>query len=70
MALKEFIGRCIDQNYRSLVRSIEDLSVEELSYRPTDQCNSIGFLVWHYGRVLDRWVRSRVQSPPQIYELW
>ena len=66
--LKEFIRRCLDQNYTSLVRSVEGLSQEELSWRPGPECNSIGFLAWHYGRVLDRWILARVQGIPQLYE--
>ena len=35
---------------------------------PTPECSSIGFLVWHYGRTLDRWVHSRLQGAPQLWE--
>ena len=35
---------------------------------PTPECSSIGFLVWHYGRTLDRWVHSRLLSVPQLWE--
>ena len=28
----------------------------------------MGFLVWHYGRTLDRWVHSRLQGVPQLWE--
>tara|TARA_B100000315_G_scaffold200144_1_gene192227 strand:- start:1369 stop:1824 length:456 start_codon:yes stop_codon:yes gene_type:complete len=29
---------------------------------------SIGFLVWHYARTLDRWVHSRALEAPQLWE--
>ena len=32
------------------------------------ECSSIGFLVWHYGRTLDRWIHSRLQNAPQLWE--
>ena len=68
MGIKEFILNCIDQNYRSLLRSLEGLSAEELAWQPNSQCNSIGFLVWHYARVLDGWIQSRVRGKPQLWE--
>ena len=68
MGVKEFILRCLDQNYRSLLRAVEGLSPAELSWRPNRECNSIGFLVWHYGRVLDRWIRARCLGKPQLWE--
>ena len=68
MALKEFIQRCLEQNHESLVRSVEGLSQRELSWRPDPQSMSIGFLVWHYGRTLDRWIHTRVLESLQLWE--
>ena len=68
MALKEFIQRCLDQNHESLVRSVEGLSQRELSWRPDPQSMSIGFLIWHYGRTLDRWIHTRVLESLQLWE--
>ena len=68
MALKEFIQGCLDQHYLAMLRSIDGLSEEELRWAPTPECSSIGFLVWHYARTLDRWVQSRAQGNPQLWE--
>ena len=68
MALKEFIQRCLDQNYRSLVRSIDGLSAEQVAWHPSPESNSTGFLVWHYARVLDRWIQTRIRGVPQLWE--
>ena len=35
---------------------------------PLHECSSIGFLLWHYGRTLDRWVHARLQGVPQLWE--
>ena len=67
MTLVEFIQKCLDQNYRSLVRCLEGLTPEELSYRPNPQCMSIGFIAWHYDRILDMWM-SRCTDVPQLWE--
>ena len=68
MALKEFIQRCLDQNYRSLVRSIDGLSAEQMTWHPDPESNSTGFLVWHYARVLNRWIQTRIRGVPQLWE--
>ena len=68
MALKEFIRRCLDQNYDCLVRSVKDLTQKELSWRPGPQSMSIGFLAWHYGRALDNWINTRALEAPQLWE--
>ena len=51
-----------------MLRSIDGLSEGELRWAPTPECSSIGFLVWHYARTLDRWVNSRAQEIPQLWE--
>ena len=68
MPLKEFIQHCLKQNYESMVRSVEALSPTELSWQPDPQSMSIGFLAWHYGRTLDRWIHTRALGTPQLWE--
>lgn len=68
MALTEFIQRCLDQHYDSMVRSVDGLSQKELAWRPDSQSMSIGFLAWHYGRTLDRWIHTRVLEAIQLWE--
>ena len=68
MAIVEFIQRCLDQNYNSLVYYLEDLTAEELSWRPNPHCMSIGFIAWHYGRVMDFWIQQICKGVPQLWE--
>ena len=68
MLLREFVKGCLEQHYNAMVRSVDGMSEEELSWMPTPDCSSMGFLVWHYGRTLDRWVHSRLQDVPQLWE--
>ncbi len=68
MQLSEFVKGCLEHHYNAMVRSVSGLSEEELAWMPTPECSSIGFLVWHYGRTLDRWVHSRLQDVPQLWE--
>ncbi len=68
MRLSDFISGCLEQHYNAMLRSVDGLSEEEMRWMPTPECSSIGFLVWHYGRTLDRWIHSRLQNTPQLWE--
>ena len=68
MALKEFIRNSLEQHFASLTRSVQDLTLKELSWAPDAQAMSIGFLTWHYARTLDRWVHSRALESLQLWE--
>ena len=67
MTLVEFIQKCLDQSDRSIVRCLDGLTPEEIDFRPNPQCMSIGFIAWHYGRILDMWM-SRCRDVPQLWE--
>ena len=67
MSILEFFRKCLDQSYEAVMRSVEGLSAEELSWRPTPGSMSIGFILWHYSRVLDLWP-SRIDGVPQLWE--
>ena len=68
MKLNDFVSGCLDQHFNAMLRSVEGLSDDELRWMPTPECSSIGFLLWHYGRTLDRWVHARLLGVPQLWE--
>ena len=68
MALQEFIRESIKINWEWLERYLDGLSQQEIEFRPNDQCHSIGFIVWHYGRALDMWTQTLARKQPQLYE--
>ena len=68
MKLNDFVTGCLDQHFNAMVRSVEGLTEAEMRWMPTPECSSIGFLLWHYGRTLDRWVHSRLLDVPQLWE--
>ncbi len=68
MALQEFIRESFEVNWEWLERYIDGLTQEEIEFRPSDQCHSIGFILWHYGRALDMWTQSLARKQPQLYE--
>ena len=68
MRLGDFVSGCLEQHYNAMLRSVDGLSDEEFRWMPTPECSTIGFLVWHYARTLDRWVHSRLLDVPQLWE--
>ena len=68
MKLKLFVQGCFEQHYNSMIRAVDGLSPEEMAWTPNDQCSSIAFLVWHYGRTLDRWLHTRIKGDAQVWE--
>ena len=68
MELKLFVQGCFEQHYNSMMRAVDGLSPAEMAWTPNDQCSSIAFLVWHYGRTLDRWLHSRLKDDAQLWE--
>ena len=68
MALKEFIEKCLDQQHAALVKAVEGLSPQELSFKPDPQCMSIGFVVWHSARAQDFLVQTVAKGAPQLWE--
>ena len=67
MSVLEFFRSCLDQSYDAVMRSVEDLTAAELSWRPAPGAMPIGFILWHYSRVLDMWP-ARLDGTPQLWE--
>lgn len=68
MALKDFIQQSFDRHYDSMMQAVKDLTPEEYAWRPGAASNSIGFLVWHYGRALDMWIQTQARGTKQLWE--
>ncbi len=68
MQLKLFVQGCFEQHYNAMMRAVDGLSLAEMAWTPNDQCSSIAFLVWHYGRTLDRWLHTRIKGDAQVWE--
>ena len=66
--LQNFILRSFETHWEWMERYVDGLTQAEIEYRPNDQCHSIGFILWHYGRALDMWVQTLAKREPQLYE--
>ena len=68
MSLKAFLQKSFDRHYGFMMRAVDGLTPDELAWRPGPASNSIGFLVWHYGRAMDLWIQNQAQAAPQLWE--
>lgn len=57
------LNNLLSQNRDMIEKALEGLTEEELYKQPNDQCNSIGWLVWHIARAEDGLISSVNQSP-------
>ncbi len=55
MELNELLTKQYERVWSGTDKTLEGLSDEGLTWRPSPECNSIGWLAWHVGRVEDRW---------------
>ena len=58
----------LDEMERDMERALDGLTADELSWRPVDWANSIGFTLWHVTRAEDVWVRGRAQGVKELFE--
>jgi hypothetical protein len=67
VAAIEGIATALERNWDMVDMALVDLDDILLARRPTEQCNSIAWLLWHMNRVLDTFVHTRLQERPQIW---
>jgi hypothetical protein len=68
MELKEYIRMELTGLDRSLKRVTDTLTQQELMWRPSSGCNSIGLILFHIARLEDTFVKTRIQSKPTIWQ--
>ena len=66
MEFHEFITQLLDMNWSMVHKALEGLTPEELARRPTEESNSIGWLMWHTARDED-YLISLAQQQPQLW---
>jgi uncharacterized damage-inducible protein DinB len=67
MELKDYILNQLEGLKRGLARATKDLNFEELKWRPSCGCNSIGLLLFHLAKSEDSFIQTRLQSKPEIW---
>lgn len=72
METGDFILDTFKQVENAVTAALNGLSHKELTWRPKDEANSIGFLLWHQTRAEDVLVHDWIQQKPQVWttEKW
>ena len=63
----EAIMAALDRNWEMVDAALTGLDDATLARRPTDQCNSVAWILWHMNRVVDTVIHTRFQSKPQLW---
>ena len=70
MDLQTIVANVLTLNTDTFVHpALQGLSDADLVKRPSDQCNPIGWLLWHQTRVEDA-ILSHISVLPQAWDRW
>ena len=67
MSATETAMSALERNWSMVDRALEDVDDAVLGNQPNDQSNSIGWLLWHMSRVVDRFVHASCQDTTQLW---
>ncbi len=72
MKTSGFILDSLDRMQDAVAAAVDGLSNQELTWRPGEEANSIGFTLWHQLRCEDVFVQGMIQRKPQVWvsERW
>ena len=57
----------LQRNWGMVDSTLADLDAATMARRPTEQCNSIAWILWHMNRVADTFIHARLQGQPQLW---
>ena len=71
MEVKDFILSVLDYQQKALAAALDGLSYNELTWRPGEESNPIGFILWHQIRAED-YTQAMIREEPQVWikEKW
>ena len=67
MSATETAMSALERNWGMVDRALDDVDDAMLGGQPNDQSNSMGWLLWHMTRVVDRFVHTWCQDAPQLW---
>ena len=68
MELKTFIEQTLEEYRERLLKAVDGLTHEELTWRPGPEANHIGFILWHVFRVEDNWIQRFAQKKTEVWQ--
>lgn len=63
----EGLSTALERNWEMVDITLAGVDDTTMARRPTEQANSIAWILWHMNRVLDTFVHTRLQGQPQIW---
>ncbi len=63
----EAITIALERNWLMIDTTVEGMDEATMARRPDEQCNSISWLMWHFSRVLDTAIHTRIREVPQLW---
>ena len=67
MSATETAISALERNWGMVDKALEDVDDELIGSQPNDQSNSMGWLLWHMSRVVDRFIHTWCQDAPQLW---
>ena len=67
ISMQQYLATYTRQVLRQTVRAVEDLTLDEVHFRPCDDCNSVGFDAWHIARTADNLVHFAFEREQPIW---
>lgn len=68
MDANQMVEETFQELEKELEHALEGLTPEELTWRPSEEANSISFLLWHLGRAEDIWISDYALKRTQAFE--
>ena len=63
----ETVSLSMERNWEMIDSALAGLDESAMTRQPTEQCNSIAWLLWHLSRVTDMFINTRFQGKTQAW---
>ena len=67
MSAADAVMWALERNWEMVDSAIEGLDAKTMDSRPAEHCNSISWILWHMNRVVDVFIKTRLQSKTQLW---
>ena len=58
------VSLAMERNWEMIDEALKELDDAAMSRQPTDQCNSVAWILWHLTRVTDMFIQTRFSDAP------
>ncbi len=67
VTIREFVDEALATVWDNLHKATIDLIQEQLAWRPSSSANSIGYTLWHVGRVEDNFIQRFILRGDEVW---